>query len=68
MSVELILLSINANFLIVSAYLDDRLGQIFALFILTVASAESAIGLAILVVFYRLRGTVSIEFVNLLKG
>ena len=49
-------------------FLDDVVGQIFALFILTVAAAESAIGLAILVVYYRIRGTVSIEYINLLKG
>jgi NADH-quinone oxidoreductase subunit K len=48
--------------------LDDIVGQIFALFVLTVAAAESAIGLAILVVYYRIRGTVSIEYINLLKG
>ncbi len=68
MSIELVLLSINFNFIIFSVFLDDILGQIFALFILTVAAAESAIGLAILVVYYRIRGTVSIEYINLLKG
>jgi len=68
MSVELMLLSINFNFLVTSSYLDDRFGQIFAIFILTVAAAESSIGLAILVVYYRIRGTVAIEFINLLKG
>ncbi len=68
MSIELVLLSINFNFIIFSVFLDDVLGQIFALFILTVAAAESAIGLAILVVYYRIRGTVSIEYINLLKG
>lgn len=68
MSIELILLSINFNFIIFSVFLDDILGQIFALFILTVAAAESAIGLAILVVYYRIRGTISIEYINLLKG
>lgn len=68
MSVELILLSINFSFLVASCYLDDRLGQILAIFILTVAAAESSIGLAILVVFYRIRGTIAIEFINLLKG
>jgi NADH:ubiquinone oxidoreductase subunit K len=65
--VELILLGINFNFLISSYYLDDLLGQIFALFVLTVAAAESSIGLAILVVYYRIRGTISIEYVNSLK-
>jgi NADH-quinone oxidoreductase subunit K len=68
MSIELILLSANFNFLIVSSYLDDRLGQIFSIFILTVAAAESSVGLAILVVYYRVRGTVSIDFINILKG
>jgi len=66
--VELILLSLNLVFLIASYYLDDALGQIFTLFILTVASAESSIGLAILVIYYRVYGTISIELVNSLKG
>ena len=66
--VELILLSLNMVFLIASYYLDDALGQIFTLFILTVASAESSIGLAILVIYYRVYGTISIELVNSLKG
>jgi NADH-quinone oxidoreductase subunit K len=66
--VELVLLAINFSFLISSYYLDDVLGQIFALFILTVAAAESSIGLAILVIYYRVKGTISIEFVNSLKG
>jgi len=68
MSIELILLAVNFNFVIFSIFLDDFLGQIFAFFILTVAAAESAIGLAIYVVFFRIRGTVSIEYINLLKG
>ena len=68
LSIELMLLSINFNFIIFSTYLDDILGQVFALFILTVAAAESAIGLAILVIYYRVRGSISIEFVNLMKG
>lgn len=68
MSVELMLLAINFNFLVTSSYLDDRVGQIFAIFVLTVAAAESSIGLAILVVYYRIRGTVAIEFINLLRG
>jgi len=68
MSIELMLLAVNFNFIIFSVFLDDALGQIFALFILTVAAAESAIGLAILVVYYRIRGTVSIEYINLLKN
>lgn len=68
MSIELMLLAVNLNFIIFSVFLDDIVGQIFALFVLTVAAAESAIGLAILVVYYRIRGTVSIEYINLLKN
>jgi NADH-quinone oxidoreductase subunit K len=68
MSIELMLLAVNFNFIIFSVYLDDLIGQMFALFILTVAAAESAIGLAILVVYYRIRGTIAVEFVNLMKG
>ena len=68
MSVELMLLSINLNFIIYSAYLDDFMGQVFALLILTVAAAESAIGLAILVVYYRVRGSISVENIHLLRG
>jgi NADH-quinone oxidoreductase subunit K len=68
LSVELIFLSINYNFIIFSIFLDDMLGQYYALCILTVAAAESAIGLAILVIFYRLRGGISLDLVNLLKG
>jgi len=68
MSVELMLLSINFNFLITASYIDDRFGQIFAIFILTVAAAESSIGLAILVVYYRLQGTIALEQINFLKG
>ena len=68
MSIELMLLAINCTFLVFPMYLDDLLGQVFALFILTVAAAESSIGLALLVIYYRARGTVAIEFINLLKG
>jgi NADH-quinone oxidoreductase subunit K len=68
MSVELMLLSINFSFLISSSYLDDMLGQIFAIFILTVAAAESSIGLAILVVYHRLLGTIALEQIVRLKG
>lgn len=68
MSIELMLLSINFNFIILSVFLDDILGQLFALLVLTVAAAESAIGLAILVIYYRVRGTIAIEFINLMKG
>ena len=68
MSIELMLLSINFNFIIFSVFLDDILGQLFALLVLTVAAAESAIGLAILVIHYRVRGTIAIEFIDLMKG
>ena len=68
MSIELMLLAINLNFIIFSVYLDDILGQIFALFILTIAAAESSIGLAILVVYYRMQGSVSIDSINLMRG
>lgn len=68
MSVELMLLAVNLNFVLFSVYLDDLIGQIFALLILTVAAAESAIGLALLVVYYRVRGTIAVEFINLMKG
>jgi NADH-quinone oxidoreductase subunit K len=68
MCIELILLSVNLNFIIFSIYLDDIIGQIFAIFVLTVAAAESAIGLAILVVFYRIRGIILINYINKLKG
>jgi NADH-quinone oxidoreductase subunit K len=68
MSVELVLLSLNFNLLITSVYLSDRLGQVFAIFVLTVAAAESSIGLAILIVYYRVKGTVAINYVNFLKG
>ncbi|MFB1019274.1 MAG: NADH-quinone oxidoreductase subunit NuoK [Flavobacteriales bacterium] len=68
MSIELMLLAVNFNFLVFSMVVDDVLGQVFSLFILTVAAAESAIGLALLVIYYRARGTVAIEFINLMKG
>jgi NADH-quinone oxidoreductase subunit K len=68
MSVELILLSVNINLVAFSAYLGDLVGQVFALFVLTVAAAEAAIGLAILVVYFRNRGTIAVEDVNLMKG
>ena len=68
MSVELMLLSINLNFVIFSIHLDDLLGQIFALFVLVIAAAESAIGLAILVVYYRVRGTIALEKTLILRG
>jgi NADH-quinone oxidoreductase subunit K len=68
MSVELILLSVNINFVAFSRELHDLTGQVFALFVLTVAAAEAAIGLAILVAFYRNRGTIAVEDINSLKG
>ena len=68
MSIELMLLAVNLNFLLFSVYLDDLIGQLFALLVLTVAAAESAIGLALLVVYYRVRGTIAVEFINLIKG
>ena len=68
MSIELILLAVNLNLVAFSAFLGDLVGQVFALFVLTVAAAEAAIGLAILVVYYRNRGTIAVEDVNLMKG
>ncbi|MBO0663786.1 NADH-quinone oxidoreductase subunit NuoK [Jiella sp. MQZ9-1] len=68
MSVELILLAVNINMVAFSAFLGDLVGQVFALFILTVAAAEAAIGLAILVVFFRNRGSIAVDDVNTMKG
>lgn len=68
MSVELILLSVNINLVAFSAFLGDLAGQVFALFVLTVAAAEAAVGLAILVVYFRNRGDISVEGVNMMKG
>jgi NADH-quinone oxidoreductase subunit K len=68
MSIELILLAVNINFVAFSAYLGNLTGQIFALFVLTVAAAEAAIGLAILVIYFRNRGTIAVEEVNMMKG
>ena len=65
--IELIFLAINYNFLVFSVFLDDLLGQYYALCIITVAAAESAIGLAIIVVFFRLRGGISLDIITLLK-
>lgn len=67
-SIELILLSVNFSFLITSCFVDDRIGQLFAIFILTLAAIESSIGLAILLTYFRVRGTTTLELVNLLKG
>jgi len=68
MSIELILLAVNLNMVAFSSFLNDIVGQVFALFILTVAAAEAAIGLAILVVFYRNRGSIAVDDVNVMKG
>ena len=68
MSIELILLSVNINLVAFSSFLGDLTGQIFTMFVLTVAAAEAAIGLAILVVFFRNRGTIAVEDVNVMKG
>jgi len=68
MSVELLLLAVNINFVAFSSFLHDLVGQVFALFILTVAAAEAAIGLAILVVYFRNRGTIAVDDINLMKG
>jgi NADH-quinone oxidoreductase subunit K len=68
MSIELILLAVNINLVAFSSYLGDIVGQIFALIVLTVAAAETAIGLAILVVLYRNRGSIAVEDINLMKG
>ena len=68
MSIELILLAVNLNLVAFSAFLGDLTGQVFALLVLTVAAAESAIGLAILVVFYRNKGTIAVEDINMMKG
>jgi NADH-quinone oxidoreductase subunit K len=68
MSIELILLAVNINLVAFSAYLGDLTGQVFTLFVLTVAAAEAAIGLAILVTFFRTRGSIAVEDVNVMKG
>ncbi len=68
MSIELMLLSVNLNFVAFSAELNDLVGQVFALFVLTVAAAEAAIGLAILVVYFRNRGSIAVEDINAMKG
>ena len=68
MSIEIILLSVNLNLVAFSQHLNDLMGQVFALFVLTVAAAEAAIGLAILVVFFRNKGSIAVEDVNAMKG
>jgi NADH-quinone oxidoreductase subunit K len=67
MCIELVLLSLNLNFITFSVYFDDLYGQLFSLFILTVAAAESAIGLAIIIIYYRIRGSISMEQLPVLK-
>jgi len=68
MAIELILLSVNLNLVAFSAFLGDLVGQVFAMFVLTVAAGEAAIGLAILVIFFRNRGTIAVDDVNEMKG
>jgi NADH-quinone oxidoreductase subunit K len=68
MSIELILLAVNLNLVAFSAALGDLVGQVFALFVLTVAAAEAAIGLAIVMIYFRNRGSIQVEDVNLMKG
>ncbi len=68
MSIELMLLAVNINFVAFSSFLGDLVGQVFAMFVLTVAAAEAAIGLAILVVYFRNRGTIAVEDINVMKG
>ena len=68
MSVELMLLAVNINLVAFSAQLNDLVGQVFALFVLTVAAAEAAIGLAILAVYFRNRGSIAVEDINMMKG
>jgi len=68
MSIELMLLAVNINFVAFSSMSGDLVGQVFTMFVLTVAAAEAAIGLAILVVYYRNRGSIAVEDINLMKG
>ena len=68
MSIELILLAVNINLVSFSVFLQDLAGQVFAMLVLTVAAAEAAIGLAIIVVYFRNRGTIAVEDVNMMKG
>jgi NADH-quinone oxidoreductase subunit K len=68
MCIELVLLSLNLNFIVFSVYLDDLYGQLFSLFILTVAAAESAIGLAIIILYYRIRGSISMDQLETLRN
>ena len=68
MSIELMLLAVNINFVAFSVVLNDLVGQVFAMFVLTVAAAEAAIGLAILVVYFRNRGTIQVEDIGMMRG
>ncbi|BBE34890.1 NADH-quinone oxidoreductase subunit NuoK [Sphingosinicella microcystinivorans] len=68
MSIELILLAVNINLVAFSAFLGDLVGQVFAMFVLTVAAGEAAIGLAILVIYFRNRGTIAVDDINMMKG
>ena len=68
MAIELILLAVNINFVAFSAFLSDLTGQIFAMFVLTVAAGEAAIGLAILVIYFRRRGTIAVDDIHRMKG
>ena len=68
MSIELMLVAVNINFVAFSSFMNDLVGQVFAMFILTVAAAEAAIGLAILVVYFRNRGSIAVQDVNMMKG
>lgn len=68
MSIELMLLAVNINFVTFSSFMHDLAGQVFTMFVLTVAAAEAAIGLAILVVFFRTKGTIAVEDISTLKG
>ena len=68
MSIELMLLAVNINLVAFSIYLNDIVGQVYALLVLTVAAAEAAIGLAVLVVFFRNRGSIAVQDINLMKG
>jgi NADH-quinone oxidoreductase subunit K len=68
MSIELILLAVNINLVSFSIYLQDLVGQVFAMFILTVAAAEAAVGLAIIVIYYKNKGSINVEQIDSLKG
>jgi NADH-quinone oxidoreductase subunit K len=68
MSIELMLLAVNINLVAFSTHLQDLVGQVFAVFVLTVAAAEAAIGLAILVIYFRNRGSIAVEDINMMKG